>query len=89
MELEKEAYARGTAYSLRCQLAVLISRTSTPGNLPYVTGCFPFVLALGVLTKRPMAFSLLLAVFAGFFGLFAALFAAGQQHNPGYHFAAF
>jgi Gpi18-like mannosyltransferase len=71
------------------QLAVLVSRTSTMGNLRYVTGCFPFALALGIMTKRPMAFALLLALFAGFFGLFAALFAAGQQHNPGYHFAAF
>jgi hypothetical protein len=71
------------------QLVVLISHTSTLGNLRYVTGCFPFALALGILTKRPIAFALLLALFAGFFGLFAALFAAGQQHNPGYHFAAF
>ena len=54
-----------------------------------MTGCFPFALALGMLTKRPMTFALLLGIFAGFFGLFAALFAAGQQHNPGYHFAAF
>ena len=54
-----------------------------------MTGCFPFALALGMLTKRPMTFALLLGIFAGFFGLFAALFAAGQQHHPGYHFAAF
>ena len=71
------------------QLVVLVSRTSTMGNLRYVTGCFPFALALGILTKRPMTFALLLGIFAGFFGLFAALFAAGQQHNPGYHFVAF
>jgi hypothetical protein len=71
------------------QLAVLISRTSTLGNLRYVTGCFPFFLALGIATKRPVTFALLLVLFAGFFGLAAALFAAGQQHHPGYHFVAF
>jgi hypothetical protein len=71
------------------QLIVLTCRTSTMGNLRYVTGCFPFFLALGILTKRTLAFSFLVVIFAAFFGLFAALFAAGQQHHPGYHFAAF
>jgi Gpi18-like mannosyltransferase len=71
------------------QLIVLTCRTSTMGNLRYVTGCFPFFLALGILTKRTATYSMLLAMFAAFFGLFAALFAAGQQHHPGYHFAAF
>ncbi len=71
------------------QLLVLTCRTSTMGNLRYVTGCFPCFLALGILTKRPVAYSLLLAVFSGFLGLFAALFAAGQQHHPGYHFVSF
>jgi hypothetical protein len=71
------------------QLLVLTCRTSTMGNLRYVTGCFPCFLALGILMKRPVAYSLILAVFAGFMGLFIALFAAGQQHHPGYHFAAF
>jgi Gpi18-like mannosyltransferase len=71
------------------QLLVLSCRASTMGNLRYVTGCFPCFLALGILTKRPVTYSLLLAVFAGFMGLFVALFAAGQQHHPGYHFTAF
>ena len=71
------------------QLIVLTCRTSTLGNLRYVTGCFPFFLACGIATKRTLSFALLLAIFAAFFGLFAALFAAGQQHHPGYHFAAF
>jgi hypothetical protein len=71
------------------QLVVLTCRTSAMSNLRYVTGCFPAFLALAVLVKRPVAFSLLLALFAGFLGLFAALFAAGQQHHPAYHFAAF
>jgi hypothetical protein len=74
---------------LGLQLVLLTCRTSTMGNLRYVTGCFPCFAALGVLARRPMVYSLLLAVFAAFFGLFAALFAAGQQHHPGYHFAAF
>jgi Gpi18-like mannosyltransferase len=71
------------------QLVVLTCRTSTLGNLRYVTNCFPFFLALAILAKRPLAFSLVLAAFAGFFGLCASLFAAGQQHHPGYHFVAF
>src|SRR5262249_38976947 len=71
------------------QLIVLPCRTSTLGNLRYVTGCFPLFLALAVATKRPVAFALTLALFAGFLGLFAALFAAGQQHHPAYHFVAF
>ncbi len=71
------------------QLVVLTCRTSTLGNLRYVTGCFPFFITLGLLAKRPLAWSLTLVVFTGFFGLFAALFAAGQQHHPGYHFVAF
>jgi Gpi18-like mannosyltransferase len=71
------------------QLIVLTCRTSTLGNLRYVTGCFPFFVGLAILTKRTLLFSVLLAIFAAFFGLFASLFAAGQQHHPGYHFAAF
>lgn len=71
------------------QLLVLSCRASTMGNLRYVTGCFPCFLALGILLKRPLTYALVLAVFAGFFGLFVALFAAGQQHHPGYHFTAF
>jgi hypothetical protein len=74
---------------LALQLIVLACRTSTLGNLRYVIGCFPFFLTLGILTKRTLSYSLLLTIFAAFFGLFAALFAAGQQHHPGYHFAAF
>ena len=88
------SYRRGripVEYSLffALQWIVLACRTSTMGNLRYVTSCFPFFLALGILTKRPVAFGLLLGAFAGFFGLFTALFAAGQQHHPGYHFVAF
>ena len=71
------------------QLVVLTCRTSTMGNLRYVTDCFPFFAGLGMLTRRPVVYSIVLAVFAGFLGLFAALFAAGQQHHPGYHFASF
>ena len=71
------------------QMIVLTCRTSTLGNLRYVTNCFPFFLALGILTKRPLTYSVILAIFAGLFGLFTSLFAEGQQHNPGYHFVAF
>jgi len=71
------------------QLVMLTCRASTLGNLRYVTNCFPFFLALAILAKRPLLFSLVLAAFAGFFGLCASLFAAGQQHHPGYHFMAF
>jgi hypothetical protein len=70
-------------------VVVLTCRTSTLGNLRYITNCFPFFLAVAILAKRPLAFSLVLAAFAGFFGLCASLFAAGQQHHPGYHFVAF
>jgi hypothetical protein len=62
---------------------------STLGNLRYATDCFPFFLALAILAKRSLVFSLTLATFAGFLGLCASLFAAGQQHHPGYHFMAF
>jgi hypothetical protein len=71
------------------QLVVLTCRASTLGNLRYVTNCFPFFLGLAILAKRHLMFSLMLAVFAGFFGLCASLFAAGQLHHPGYHFVAF
>jgi hypothetical protein len=71
------------------QLVVLTCRSSTLGNLRYATGCFPFFLVQGILAKRPLPYSLLLAFSAACFGLFAALFAAGQQHHPAYHFVAF
>jgi hypothetical protein len=85
----KQAFPVEYSIFLALQVVVLTCRTSTLGNLRYVTSCFPFFLAVGILTKRPLTYSLLLAIFAAFFGLFAALFAAGQQHHPGYHFAAF
>jgi hypothetical protein len=69
------------------QVVVLTCRSSAMGNLRYATGCFPFFLALGITSKRTVIFGVLLAVFAGFLGLMAALFGAG--HHTGYFFAAF
>jgi hypothetical protein len=69
------------------QFLVLTCRTSTLGNLRYITGCFPFFLILGIVAKRQMVFSLLLALFAGFLGIFAVLFSS--SHQLGYNFVIF
>ena len=61
------------------QMLVLISRESTLGNLRYLLGNFPYFLALGILTKNTQVFTFILVLFAGFLGLFAALFASGYR----------